>query len=42
MRAERAGPLNGRVYTVVYRVTDQSGNESMATAHATVPHDQGH
>ena len=41
VRAERGGPGSGRVYTVVYRATDESGNESTATAYATVPHDQG-
>jgi hypothetical protein len=42
VRAERAGPGSGRVYTVVYRATDQSGNEAIGTAYARVPHDQGH
>jgi len=42
VRAERAGPGSGRVYTFVYRVTDASGNATEATATVTVPHDQGH
>ena len=39
LRAERAGPGNGRVYTLVYRVTDGSGNETEAEARVYVPHD---
>lgn len=31
----------GRVYTVIYSATDASGNQSIATATVTVPHDQG-
>jgi hypothetical protein len=42
VRAERAGPGSGRVYTFVYRVTDGSGNSTDATAAVTVPHDMGH
>jgi hypothetical protein len=38
LRAERSGAGSGRVYTVVYRATDGSGNSSLATARVTVPH----
>jgi hypothetical protein len=39
LRAERSGGGNGRVYTLTYRVTDQSGNETEAEAKVYVPHD---
>jgi hypothetical protein len=39
LRAERAGGGNGRVYTLTYRVTDGSGNETEAEAKVYVPHD---
>ena len=39
LRAERAGSGNGRVYTLIYRVTDGSGNETEAEAKVYVPHD---
>jgi len=42
LRAERAGGGDGRTYTLVYSVTDESGNGSEATAEVRVPHDQGH
>jgi len=42
LRAERAGGGNGRTYTLVYSVTDVSGNVSESTAEVRVPHDQGH
>jgi hypothetical protein len=38
LRAERAGPGDGRVYTIVYRATDGAGNAAVATAHVLVPH----
>jgi hypothetical protein len=41
VRAERAGPGPGRVYTATYRVTDGSGNATEALAETRVPHDQG-
>lgn len=41
LRAERAGGGSGRVYTVVYRIVDAGGTETMATARVRVPHDQG-
>jgi endo-1,4-beta-xylanase len=39
LRAERAGPLNGRVYNVTMRVTDASGNSTTRSAKVTVPLD---
>jgi hypothetical protein len=41
LRAERDGDLNGRVYTITFRVTDSAGNIGTATARVLVPHDQG-
>jgi len=41
LRAERQGGGDGRVYTVVYRITDESGNSSDVEAVVYVPHDQG-
>jgi hypothetical protein len=40
--AERAGPGSGRVYTILYRVTDLAGNSADSVTTVTVPHDQGH
>jgi hypothetical protein len=37
LRAERTGNGNGRVYTLTYRVTDRSGNETEAEAKVYVP-----
>jgi endo-1,4-beta-xylanase len=37
LRSERAGPLNGRVYTLTLRVTDASGNATTSTVKVTVP-----
>jgi hypothetical protein len=42
LRAERAGPGDGRVYTAVYQVTDLGGNQTQAEALIVVPHDMGH
>jgi hypothetical protein len=39
LRAERAGGGKGRIYTLVYLVTDGSGNETEAEAKVYVPHD---
>jgi hypothetical protein len=40
LRSERSGTGSGRVYEVVYTVTDGSGNSTQASAEAVVPHDQ--
>ncbi|MCC3375937.1 discoidin domain-containing protein [Cohnella sp. REN36] len=43
LRAERLGEGTGRVYTITYTATDNAGNQTVATATVTVPHDQsGH
>jgi hypothetical protein len=41
VRAERAGPGSGRIYTATYQVADAEGNDTTASAEARVPHDQG-
>jgi hypothetical protein len=41
LRAERAGGGNGRVYTLLYRVVDEAGNEATVECRVQVPHDQG-
>lgn len=38
VRAERAGPGDGRAYTVTYRATDASGNAREVAAVIAVPH----
>ena len=40
LRAERAGTLSGRVYTITVRCTDDSGNSSERAVAVSVPHDQ--
>jgi hypothetical protein len=42
LKATRNGTTNmaGRIYTVIYSATDASGNQSIATATVTVPHDE--
>ncbi|MBW5449257.1 carbohydrate-binding protein [Cohnella sp. CFH 77786] len=40
LRAERSGHETGRVYTVTYSATDKAGNQTVASATVTVPHDQ--
>ena len=42
LRAERQGSGDGRVYTAVYRVTDDAGNYSDAAAQVYTPHDMSH
>ena len=37
LRRERDGGLNGRVYTITFKVTDSFGNSSTATAKVNVP-----
>jgi hypothetical protein len=39
LRAERSGRGTGRDYTITYRVTDLTGNQTEATAQVAVPHD---
>jgi len=41
VRAERAGPGSGRVYTAIYVVNDGENEPQFTEAHAVVPHDQG-
>jgi len=40
LRAERSGKGVGRIYTITYQATDDSGNVAVASATVTVPHDQ--
>jgi hypothetical protein len=40
LRSERSGTRFGRVYTIVYRATDFSGNSADATVYVRVPHNQ--
>lgn len=40
LRAERAGNLGARIYTITVTCTDGSGNSSMKTVQVTVAHDQ--
>lgn len=40
LRAERAGDGDGRVYTILIRVTDESGNFSEVSVNIVVPHDK--
>ncbi len=41
LRAERMGGDEDRIYTIIYTVTDDCGNVTIATATVTVPHDMG-
>ena len=41
LRAERAGPGSGRIYTVMANVTDAGGNSTNGVTQIVVPHDQG-
>lgn len=40
LRAERRGAWTGRTYTLVYEVSDSSGNTVEVPLHVEVPHDQ--
>ncbi len=40
LRAERSGAGNGRIYTIIYTATDESGESTTASATVTVPHNQ--
>jgi hypothetical protein len=42
LRAERAGPGDGRVYELVLRVADEAGNAAEETFTVSVPHDRAH
>ncbi|MFK7691291.1 right-handed parallel beta-helix repeat-containing protein [Paenibacillus sp. HJGM_3] len=37
LRAERSGKGTGRIYTIIYTITDEAGNIGNATAQVTVP-----
>jgi uncharacterized repeat protein (TIGR01451 family) len=41
LRAERAGPGNGRIYTIDITCIDSGGNSSSRSVSVNVPHDQG-
>ena len=41
LRAERQGGGDGRVYTLIWRATDASGNAVEGTCQVVVPHDHG-
>lgn len=41
LRAERRGGADGRVYTILYRITDANGAATDVEAQVYVPHDQG-
>ncbi len=41
LRAERSGNGNGRVYTVTYKATDASGNETTVSGEVRVPKSNG-
>jgi hypothetical protein len=40
LRADRLGSGSGRVYTLLFKATNASGNSSTATATVSVPHDK--
>jgi hypothetical protein len=40
LRIERDANLNGRVYTITFKVTDSQGNTTTATATVSIPIDQ--
>jgi hypothetical protein len=41
LRRERDADLNGRVYTITFKVTDSGGNTTTATVTVSVPISQG-
>ena len=41
LRSERAGPGDGRIYTITYTASDMSGNTADDVDEVTVPHNQG-
>jgi len=40
LRAERAGTLTDRAYSITVRCTDHSGDSAQRVVRVTVPHDQ--
>jgi hypothetical protein len=40
LRAERSGTGSGRIYTIIYKATDASGNYAMVSVTVEVPHNQ--
>ncbi len=40
LRTERSGTGSGRIYTIVYKATDASGNEATVSITVEVPHNQ--
>jgi len=40
LRAERSGTGSGRIYTLIYKATDASGNYAMVSVTVEVPHNQ--
>ena len=42
VRAERAGPGNGRIYTINIEASDDSNNSTNGSVKVYVPHDRGH
>ncbi len=42
LRAERAGPRDGRVYELFLAIADDAGNETVQTFRVDVPHDAAH
>lgn len=40
LRSERAGPGDGRTYSLVYQATDASGNVARTTVQVLVPHNE--
>jgi hypothetical protein len=40
LRSERSGRGNGRLYTILYTASDQSGNTAQDTVYVRVPHDR--
>ena len=40
LRAERSGKRAGRIYTIIYRAVDDSGNITLGGTTVTVPHDR--
>jgi hypothetical protein len=41
LRSERAGPGDGRTYTLVYAAEDEFDNRGRGHGYVVVPHDQG-